>query len=226
MDNESFIKLHRKMLDWEWYDHTNTKILFLHLLLRANWKETKWHGIDLHPGELIRTNENLAEDLGISIQQVKASLSNLISTREITCRKVGRNRVITVKNWSQYQGNNLKTTQKPTAFQPDSNLIPTWDKEYKNNKNSKKYIPTQQEIIDYCSSSGYQDVDVEKFVDYNTAKGWNMDWKAALDLWYKNRATWQQSTDKKKKTGSFSNIIQHDYDFAELEAKLTGIVKG
>lgn len=40
---EGYIKIHRKMLDWEWYDDIPTKTLFLHLLLTANWKDSKWH---------------------------------------------------------------------------------------------------------------------------------------------------------------------------------------
>ena len=141
MDNGSFIKIHRKMLDWEWYDNPNTKILFWHLLLIANWKETSWHGIKLYPGEVIRTNENLSNELNLSIQQIKASLNNLKTTHEITCRKVGKIRVITIKNWGAYQGSNLKTnritTQKPTASQPNDNLMTTADKEYKEKKEYK-----------------------------------------------------------------------------------------
>jgi len=35
------------MLDWEWYDDINTKVLFIHLLIKANWKEKKWRGIKI-----------------------------------------------------------------------------------------------------------------------------------------------------------------------------------
>ncbi len=30
--NDGFIKLHRKIIDWEWYDDINTKTLFIHIL--------------------------------------------------------------------------------------------------------------------------------------------------------------------------------------------------
>lgn len=35
---EGFIKISRKILDWEWYTDINTKTLFLHCLLKANFR--------------------------------------------------------------------------------------------------------------------------------------------------------------------------------------------
>ena len=36
MLKNGYIKLYRSLLDWEWYDDTVTKCLFLHLLLTVN----------------------------------------------------------------------------------------------------------------------------------------------------------------------------------------------
>ena len=41
MEQGGFIKLYRSMLQWEWYDDVNVKVLFLHLLLKANYEEKK-----------------------------------------------------------------------------------------------------------------------------------------------------------------------------------------
>jgi hypothetical protein len=40
-----YIKLHRKLVDWEWYTDIPTKTLFIHLLLVANHKPNKWRGM-------------------------------------------------------------------------------------------------------------------------------------------------------------------------------------
>ena len=39
MQNNSWIKIYRSMLDWEWYSDNNTKSLFIHCLIKANYEE-------------------------------------------------------------------------------------------------------------------------------------------------------------------------------------------
>ena len=137
---ESFVKLYKKMLEWEWYDDANTMRLFIHCLLRANWKEGSWHGISYGPGQFITSIQNLAEELHISNQQVRTALSHLISTGEITSYQQGRSRIITVNNWTSYQGSNKVGNKVLTRCQQDDNKVVTADKEYKEIKNNKEYI--------------------------------------------------------------------------------------
>ncbi|MCI6393248.1 MAG: hypothetical protein MR822_02005, partial [Bacteroidales bacterium] len=40
-----WLKLFRCFTEWEWYSDTNTVRLFLHLLLRVNYRERRWKGI-------------------------------------------------------------------------------------------------------------------------------------------------------------------------------------
>ena len=150
---KEFIKVYRKFMEWEWYTDVNTKTLFLHCLLRANWKEGSWKGINYLPGEFITSLPSLAEESGLSIQQVRTSLSKLISTGEITSkstdsvtgRKLTKNRIITVNNWDEYQVDNSKHNSQPnrksnrraTGQQQDSN---SRYKKYRNieDKNNKE----------------------------------------------------------------------------------------
>ena len=39
---EGWVKLHRKFLEWEWYDKSETVHLFLHCLLKANHKDKSY----------------------------------------------------------------------------------------------------------------------------------------------------------------------------------------
>ena len=41
---DGHIKLFRKFLEWGWYQDINTKVLFIHMLLKANWKDGKFMG--------------------------------------------------------------------------------------------------------------------------------------------------------------------------------------
>lgn len=134
---KEFIKVYRKFMEWEWYTDVNTKTLFLHCLLRANWKAGSWKGINYSQGEFITSLPSLSKESGLSIQQVRTSLDKLISTGEITSnttdkvtgKKLTKNRIITVNNWDEYQSDNSQTNsqtnkksnRQATGRQQDSN---------------------------------------------------------------------------------------------------------
>ncbi len=98
-----WIKLHRKLLDWEWYNDPNTSRLFIHLLLKANHEATKWHGISLSPGQLITGRKTLANELNLKEHQIRTSLSHLKTTSEIASKTTGKFSIITICNWDSYQ---------------------------------------------------------------------------------------------------------------------------
>ena len=114
-----FIKLDRKILNWEWYKNKNTRLVFLHLLLTANYEPGEWRGIKYEAGECLTSLPKLATECSLTIQQVRTSLSNMKSTGEITERTVKKCRVITINNWALYQSDNRKNNRKVTGNQQD-----------------------------------------------------------------------------------------------------------
>lgn len=138
MADNGFIKLHKKMLKWEWYDDNNTKIVFLHCLLRANWEGGSWHGINYGAGQFITSLPNLADETHLSVQNVRTALSHLKSTGEITDDQQGNCRLITVVKWNEYQGTNRRTNRPLTDDQQTSNRPLTVDKEYKEKEEEKE----------------------------------------------------------------------------------------
>lgn len=46
---EGWIKLHRKLLDWERYSDPNVMLTFIHILLNANHEEKKRKGVTILP---------------------------------------------------------------------------------------------------------------------------------------------------------------------------------
>lgn len=134
----SYIKLDRKILDWEWFKDTNTLHLWLYILLKANHKEKMWHGIKIEPGNFITSEFTMSAETGLSRQQVRSSLKKLIATNEITKCSTKTYTQITVMKWAEYQGNGEKPTNNPTI---KPTIKPTTTKEVKEVKEVKnKYL--------------------------------------------------------------------------------------
>lgn len=125
------VKVHRSIINWEWYTDTNTKSLFLHLLLVANWKDENWRGYDVKRGQKITSRENLARETGLSEQQVRTCLKKLKSTNEITIKTTNKFTVITINNYDEYQDINQQPNQQVTNNQPTSNQQVTTNEESK-----------------------------------------------------------------------------------------------
>jgi hypothetical protein len=130
---EGWIKLHRKMLNWEWYDDANTWRLFVHCLLKANHKDKKWQGIKIKRGSFITSSLVLAEEIKLTRQQIRTSLSKLILTNEITIKTTNKYTYVTVNKYNEYQQNNQQNNLQITNKQPANNQQITTTKEYKNN---------------------------------------------------------------------------------------------
>ena len=83
MDNlNGFIKIHRKLLKWEWYSDINVRVLFFHCLLRANHKPERWQGIEINAGQFITSYGHLAKECGLTVQQVRTALDKLKITNK------------------------------------------------------------------------------------------------------------------------------------------------
>ena len=136
--SKGWIKLHRSLLDWEWYTDQNTTRLFIHLLLRANHKEKKWRGNLIKPGQVLTGRKALSEETGLSEQQVRTSLNKLKSTNEITIISTKSHSMITVSAWDSHQQDNQQDNQRATNEQPTSNQQVTTNKNVKNGNNEKE----------------------------------------------------------------------------------------
>lgn len=100
---EGWIKLHRKMINWEWYNDINVKVVFLHLLLTANHEDKKWQGIEIKRGQKITSLSHLAEETKLSVKQIRNVLNKLKSTGEITIKGTNKYTIITIVKYNDYQ---------------------------------------------------------------------------------------------------------------------------
>ena len=131
LNMEWFIKLHRKILEWEWYSDANTFRLFIHILLNANFKDKKWKWILIKRWQFITSRKKLSIDLWLTEQQIRTCISKLISTSEITNETTNTFTLISLMNYDLYQ---WEITNQITNEQPTDNQRITTTKEWKERK--------------------------------------------------------------------------------------------
>lgn len=159
--NQGWIKLHRQLLEWDWYDDINTKVLFLHLLLKANHKEKKYRGKVIKVGQVMTGRKLLSLETGLTEQQIRTSLSKLKSTNEITIESNAQGTIIQVVKYKEYQ----IPTKEITNEQPTSNQRVTTNKndnkEKKeiviNNITSKEFIERTIKFLNKTLKSSFRD---------------------------------------------------------------------
>lgn len=133
--SSGWIKLHRQLLEWEWYDDINTKCLFLHCLLKANHKDKTWRGVKIKKGSFLTGREKLSSETGLTEQQIRTCLRKLKSTRDITTKSTSKGTVLTVENYSFYQNCENNQPAKQPRNAPEDNQQVTTTKNDKNDKN-------------------------------------------------------------------------------------------
>ena len=111
-DLEGFVIEYRKIMQWEWYTDVNTAHLFRHCILRANYTDTAWRGIEVKRGSFITSLQTLSTETGLSVMQVRTALAKLEKTEEITSKTTSKYRIISVKNYDLYQQNNKQSNKR------------------------------------------------------------------------------------------------------------------
>lgn len=187
-----WIKMHRKFLDWEWFNKSESVHLFLYMLLKANHKDGQWQGIDIKRGQFISSLGNISNATGISIQTIRTILKKLEKTNEIKVKSTSQYTIVTICKYECYQDENENTNKPLTNNQQTTNKPSTTNKNEKNEKNERSIFiePTYNDILEYCIERK-NGVDVNKFLNFYSSKGWMVgknkmiDWKACVRTWEK-----------------------------------------
>ena|GEM_PF-1497382 len=135
-----WICLHRKLLEWEWFDNSNVLHVFMFILLSTNHEDKKWHNELIKKGEFITSVKHISQKTKLSNQQVRSALNKLKSTNQITINTTNQYTRITVVNWELYQGitddsnkqNNKQVNKQITNEQQTNNKQITTTKQYNN----------------------------------------------------------------------------------------------
>lgn len=136
-----YIKLHRKFLEWEWYRNEHTKNLFIHCLLKANWKESKFEGNVIQRGSFVSSIDILANETGLTSDEVRTAIKHLISTGELTKQSTNKYTLFSVVNYDLYQ----------PVSQAEPKQAPSYSQSIPNNRRNKEY----KEINNICAPESH-----------------------------------------------------------------------
>lgn len=193
MNNNGWIKLHRKILDWEWYSDSNMVRLWLHLLLKANLSDKKYRGKTIPRGSLKTSLNELAKETGLSKQKLRTCLERLKSTHEITQQATHDFSIITICKFDDYQLENFPTDT------PSNTTNDTQATHQQHTEQRKSPTPPKESI-----KEGKKGRNIEKEKAF---EGFGDDWIKLLDEWLEYKAAKKQSYKTEKSLRAMANQL-------------------
>lgn len=241
-----YIKLYRSLLEWEWYKNINTKVLFIHMLLKTNWKDGKFEGKVIPRGSFVSSLAKLAEETELTIREVRTAILHLETSGELTIKRYSKYSVFTIKNYTLYQVSDNQTTGKRHSVDIQTTTI----EEKKEVKKERNNILCKSDALalfeslwkTYPNKKGkaqVSDKDKQKLLEigleemtraierYKSELEKDKDWRKPQNgstffhsgyIDYLD-ANYEESKKPVKKNG-FNSFQHNDYDFDALEKEL------
>ncbi|WP_370777925.1 hypothetical protein [Roseburia sp.] len=143
----NYIKLSRGLLDWEWYTDINTTRLFIHMLLKANWKDGNFKGTTVPRGSFVSSIGKLSSETGLTEREIRTAISHLKKTGEVTSKTTNKFTVFTVVKYDLYQTSDKQNDRQETSKRQSNDILtPTIEekKEGKKGRNTPPISPVEQ----------------------------------------------------------------------------------
>lgn len=126
-----WIKLHRSLLEEDWYKDVNMRLLFIHCLLSANYEPTEWKDMTIPRGSFVTSIRQLAEDTGMSVRNVRTCLERHKQRHKLDTNSGTKYTVVTICDYDRYNGQTMqadtiadtKVTQTATLYREDIEKI-------------------------------------------------------------------------------------------------------
>lgn len=173
MTENGYIRVHRSIVSWEWWEDINTFRVFMWLLLSANWQDARFMGHEVPKGTLITSLQHLANETNLSVRNVRTALKHLESTGEVTIKSTSRFSLITIKNYCLYQEDDKPSDKQVTRRrQTTDKRVTTIEKEEKEEKEKKekKEENTYLELITEMNFSDQINAVVTEWLRYKQEK--------------------------------------------------------
>ena len=162
-DREGYILIDRNMCDWKWWQKHNTVIVFLWLLMKAQFHDSYFAGKKIERGQVATTLENIEKSNGLTRQEVRTAIFNLKSTEAITIERCSKFSVITIVNYDEYQNPTITATTNQQSNNNHITIKKPYTNKYNKDNNAKRrnsrfapdFPKTIDEIIPERDLAGY-----------------------------------------------------------------------
>jgi hypothetical protein len=201
-----FIKLNRQILNWEWYDDIPIRLTFFHLLLKANWEDKNWKGIEIKRGQILTGSIETPKEIGITRPQFRRAIKLLKRTNEITTKATNKNTLVTIVNYDKFQDSEKEKTNKKTIN--TTNKEPSKDHQKTTTKEDNNIIT--KEIKKRESEKSLTPLEIIKS-DLSFWETFQMQNKRHVDNWEKMLLDFQDMVNEK----------ELKYDFKVLSSRLS-----
>lgn len=230
-DGKGWVSIHRSIQDHWLYDDRpfNYSMAWIDMVLSCNHSDNKIlfnrNPITIERGQMLTSIRNLADRWGWGRDKVARFLKLLESDGMIIKESDSKRTLITLVNYDFFQGcafenrtvNGHRSDTDKATDTAQTIMNNNVNNENKNNSASKHFkAPSVEEVQRYCRERG-NNVDAERFIDYYSARGWELkkgqkmkDWKAAIRTWEKNNETWGESS-KGEKYDSKQRELYRDF---------------
>jgi hypothetical protein len=167
MNNNGWIKLHRKLMEWEWYKTSNMVHVFIHFLLLANHKSGKWQGQEIQRGQFITGRKQLSAQMGLSEQVIRTCITRLKSTNEITIKTTNHFSLITICNFLDYQDEEpiIQPAKSKLINQPLTSNQPAINQQLTTNNNDKNEENDNNEKNMYMCMSDFDEIHIPEPIE-------------------------------------------------------------
>ena len=133
---EGWIKIHRKITDWEWWGKPEMIKLLILFICKANIEDKMWQGLLIKRGQFVSSLDALRVESGFSIQKIRTCLKRFENTQEITIKSTNKYSIVTICNYESYQ---ISCSDYQQAEQQTNNKQTTNEQQQlKNIKNIRK----------------------------------------------------------------------------------------
>ncbi|MCP4149861.1 MAG: hypothetical protein GY757_19100 [bacterium] len=133
MSDDTWIKLHRKILDSMVFANPDLLKVWIYCMCKATYK-SRWTTVkvgrgetevELHPGQFIFGRKSAGKKLKMNPETVRKRMDKLKKAGNITIESTTQYSIVTVVNFTRYQAKQEKSTiestsQVPTKYQPST----------------------------------------------------------------------------------------------------------